>query len=276
MYVAFSRAQLALMIGLVLSAESDVTRAENLIGITSGFSPGSAPIVQIDSQTGQFTTITTGSRSYNALAQNSIGQLFGAWFSGSGENGRISRFDPITGSIQQTFDAVTPGSDTVRGLAFDSSDQLFAIVNQNDISGSPTVSDDLFTFDLASESTALIGSLGFTAVQGLDISPSGEFYAWDIFDGLLTVDPLTGAATDLNPTIGGTADIQSIVFAPDGTLFGANENLYEIDPATGAFTQIGSGSGLDVRGIEFIVPEPSTFALLPPILLLCFLRKRKK
>jgi len=232
-----------------------------LVGVTSGFVPGTAPQVRIDPQTGRYTEVHSQGRAYNSLAQNSVGELFGGWFSGSGDNGRVSRFDPNNGALLQTFNAITPDADSSRGLSFDANDQLFAVINRNDGSGSPTIDDDLYQFDLANETTTLIGSLGFMSVQGLDISPTGAFYVWDVGAGLLTVDPMTGAATDVNPTIGGTGAIQSIVFAPDGRLFGARENLFSIDPTTGSFTQIGSGSDYDIRGIEWVVPEPTTLPL---------------
>src|SRR5438093_1522828 len=81
--------------------------------------------------------------------------------------------------------------------------------------GSPTLPDDLYVIDLANETTTRIGSMGFLGVQGLDYSPSGLLYAWDVSEGLLIVNPITGAATDVNSSVGGTGAIQSIVFAPD-------------------------------------------------------------
>ena len=255
-----------LALGVAFLLLPSLANASYLVGVSSGFVRGTAPQVRIDLQTGEYTTLHAQGRSYNSLAKNSAGELFGGWFSGSGENGRVSRFDPDTGAVLQTFNAVTPGADSSRGLSFDSSDNVFAVINRNDSQGSPTLDDDLYRFDLASQTTIRIGSLGFGAVQGLDISPDGNFFAWDVVTGLLSVDPLTGIATDINPTIGGTGDIQSIVFAPDGQLFGARRNLYSIDPTTGAFTQIGVGSGIDIRGIEFIVPEPSSGAILLSLL----------
>jgi len=262
------------LIGLVLLASS--ARADYIVGVSSGFVPGTAPIVRIDPQTGAYTTITTGCRAYNSLAQSSAGELFGGWFSGSGNQGRVSRFDPATGAILETFNAITPGAGDTRGLSFDANDNLYAVVNRDDNSGSPTLDDDLYRFDLTNETTTVIGSLGFRGVQGFDIAPNGTFFAWDGDDGLLTVDPTTGSATDVNPAIGGTAEIQSIVFAPDGRLFGARRNLYSIDTATGIFTQIGNGSNIDLRGIEYVVPEPSGVSMGLTGLATLVLRVRKR
>jgi|GEM_PF-5714728 len=60
----------------------------------------------------------------------------------------------------------------------------------------------------------------------------------------------------------GPEGIQSIAFAPDGTLygigrtFGENGKLYIIDSLTGAYRLVGDTGGMnDVRGLEF-VPAP--------------------
>jgi hypothetical protein len=104
----------------------------------------------------------------------------------------------------------------------------------------------------------VIGSLGFLGVQALDFAPNGELFAWDVDFGLLAVNPINGVAIDVNPAIGGSGAIQSIVFAPDGRLFGARQALYSINPVTGAFAAIGHASTFDLRGIEWIVPEPAS------------------
>ena len=243
----------------------------SLVGVTSGFVPGSAPFVSIDPDTGVYTTLSTAARSHNALAADSSGDLYASWFSGSGDQGRVSRIDPNTGVIIETFNAVTPGAGDIRGLAFDGADTLYAVVNRNDQFGAPTLPDDLYTIDLDSETTTLVGSLGFMSVQGLDFSPSGDLVAWDIGDGLLEVDPLTGAAVDAGPTDGSPL-IQSIAFAPDGALYGAGPRLFELNPADGSVISAGPSGGPDVRGIEWVVPEPSTSvgaAVLTALACLC-------
>lgn len=248
--------------------------ADAIVGVPLGYAPGTAPLVKIDPDTGAYSVLATSGNSYNALAQNSQGDLFAAFFSGSAPNGRIARINPQTGAALDVFNAVTPGAGSIRGLAFDADDRLFAVVNRDDASGSPTVNDDFYEINLTTQTTQLIGSLGYLSVQAMDVAPNGHFYAWDNDFGLLAVDPLTGAAADVNPSIGGTPSIQSIVFAPDGRLFGAREQLFSIDPATGTYTAIGGGGEIDLRGIEWIVPEPGTCILtgIGVMLVLC-LRK---
>jgi hypothetical protein len=259
---------LARLLCLATSAAS----AGSIVGVPVGFTPGTAPLVRIDPATGVYSTPSTTGNSYHALALNSAGDLYAGWFSVSAANGRVSRIDPRTGVPLETFNAATPGAGSIRGLSFDPSDRLLAVVNRDDAQGSPTLPDDLFEIDLGSETANRIGSLGFPGVQGLDFSPHGLLFAWDVHEGLLTVDPVTGAAADVNPAVGGTAEIQSIVFSPDGRLFGASDRLFGIDPATGSFAPIGAGGGPDIRGIEWIVPEPATSVLLLSGLLIMAVR----
>jgi hypothetical protein len=155
-------------------------------------------------------------------------KFMAGWFSTTEDNGRVSRINPATGAPLQTFNAVTPGAGSIRGLSFHTSGNLFAVVNRNNAQGSPTLPDDLYEINLGTQTTSRIGSLGFLSVQPLDVSPSGSFFAWDTQDGQLTVNPATGVAVDVNTSIGGSVEIQPNVFAPDGRLFGAGDTISSI------------------------------------------------
>jgi hypothetical protein len=99
-----------------------------IVGVSLGFTPGTAPVVKIDPASGVYTVLNSIGNSYNALAQDSNGALYGGSFSGTAENGRVSRIDPLTGVPLETFNAITPGAGDIRGLSFDSMNRLFAAV----------------------------------------------------------------------------------------------------------------------------------------------------
>ncbi len=74
-------------------------------------------------------------------------------------------------------------------------------------------------------------------VYSLSFAPDGALYGLGNGDGnLYTVDPAT-AATQLVGT--SNQFIFGLEFGPDGTLYGCGEDLYVIDPATGAATDRG-------------------------------------
>lgn len=143
-----------------------------------------------------------------------------------------------------------------RGIAFSSAGVLFAIEGEFGFDD-----DILVTIDVATGAVSNIGSMGIDQVQALAFAPDGTLYGWDGNAGLLTVDPSTGAATDVNGAVGGTFAIQAIEFGPDGTLYGAQNELFTISLADGSTVTVGSGSYSDVRGLAF-VPEPGSGLLV--------------
>jgi DNA-binding beta-propeller fold protein YncE len=121
----------------------------------------------------------------------------------------------------------------------------------------------LYTIDPDTGAGTLVGSMGLDEPTGLDVEPGTGtlFLVYDDDGGsmLATVDPVTAAVTDIGPTLDGDLAIRmsGIGFDPtDGTLygFGYDDNLYEIDPTTGAMTLLhaevfeGYGVAFDCEG----------------------------
>lgn len=252
MNLRFRAAFKKIILIVVIATATRHAYADWIIGVPFGYPAGTAPFVKIDPSSGSYSVLSNVGNSLQALAQNSQSEIFAS--------GRITKIDPATGTPLQQYSSINPAD--IRALAFDGNDRLFAVLNRDDAQGSPTINDDLLEIDLTNQTTQVIGSLGFLGVQALDFAPNGELFAWDVDFGLLTVNPLNGAATDVNPSIGGSGGIQSIVFSPDGRLFGARQALYSINQVTGAFSQLGPASTFDIRGIEWVVPEPASSFLL--------------
>lgn len=212
-------------------------------------------VVSIDTSAGSFSSIgDSGFAGLNSLARNSAGELYavaGKPFFDA--DSTLIRIDPVTGvgTALGTLTGLPGGS--VRALAFSSADALFAIGN----GGGPSaigVADDLYTINISTGISSLVGNTGFTGIQGLDFASNGTLYGWDLGTngaGLITINAATGLGVDVNTLAGeGSADIQSIVFADDGTLYGARNALYTIDPATGVPTLVAAADFPDLRGIE--------------------------
>ncbi len=190
-------------------------------------------IYTVNSYTGVNTQIGTGMAGQNALARDDFGLLWCGVTSGGG----LARVDPSVPSV--TIVHASLGLD-LRGLANAGGPLLWGIRQ--------AVPDQLILIDTFAGTFTTIGSTGFGSIQGLT-SLGGVLYAWDLQQGLMTIDPATGAATDVNPAIAGF-DMQWLSSRGDGTLIGGRGLVYTIDPATGVTTQVGGTAATDLRGAE--------------------------
>jgi len=176
---------------------------------------------------------------------------------------------------------VGPRVGDVRALAFARDGTLFAMRTDG-------MKNQLYTVDTGTGGLRLVGYPGVPGIQALDFGPDGRLYGFDVGDGsgtgvgLVRIDPVTALATDVDPAVDGRAvDVQTLAFAPDGTLYGAHENLFVVDLNTGGLTLVGPIESVPtgIRGMVWI-PEPSTLtalATLAAALLLAHLwRKRKR
>ena len=208
----------------------------------------------------------------NAMATNSLGEIYVAR-NESPPNEGLFKLDPLTGQATRVAD-IGPFSymNSIRAMAFSPADVLYV----SNMEG-PAM---LYTVDVATGAIDKIGTGSIRDIQGMDFSPSGVLYGYSLDEGLITIDPATGASTDVNSSVGATISAQTIAFAPDGKLYAASGSLYELSVDTGQATYIGAGLG--VRGMDFVstsVPEPSSLAALLGIasigLLGCAWRRRR-
>ena len=97
-------------------------------------------------------------------------------------------------------------------------------------------------------------------LRNFDFSPEGVLYGWGRDQGLYTIDTSSAEIADVNPVAVGPF-LQSIVFTPQGELLGVRndrgvdgliEEIYEIDPETGAAAPRATGIRRDLRGLVFI------------------------
>ena len=234
-----------------------VAHGADLVGISI-----SGPVYHIDPATGLGSEVATTQGGFNALGQDRGGRIVGVGTApGLTELYEINPFDGSTTRLATSSPAMS-----VRGLAFSPSDVLYAIVDGGQSNGTFHL-DMLYRVDATTGEFTLIGTdIGLTRTQGLEISADGTLYGWDLTAGLVTIDPVTGLATDVNPDVSGFGvAIQTLVFDSRGTLFGGRNELYTIDPATGVTTRVGGGGYSDVRGMALIA-EPTTCGIgtFPP------------
>ncbi len=170
----------------------------------------------------------------------------------------LYRLDQHSGLAQHLVR--TPLAD-IRALAYSPGDVLYAI-NKTSFFGP----SQLFTVDDVTGNATFISDLPVRASQALDFSPQGVLFGWSRDDGLLTIDPVDGTYTPVNP--GGTTGspfMQSLAFTRDGLLFGTDGNdLYTVDVATSATAYVPMVNfPYGVRGLaDLTIPEPSLATIL--------------
>lgn len=218
-------------------------------------------IYRIDESTGTGTQLGQAvSAGLNSAASDPAGTVYSA-------AGRLIVIHPFT-ATSEAGPTLTPASFDVRAMAYSPEGFLYAARNV-DLPDGTHVSDELYTVDAGTGATTSVGSIGMPGIQGMAFSPGGVLYGWDdgagtgAGAGLVTIDTTTALATDVNPAVGGSAlHVQTLEFTPDGTLYGARDALYTVDVQSGELTLVGSGGYSNLRGLAFVVPEPSTAAML--------------
>lgn len=236
-----------ILFGITLVAATAATlSAQDMIAVDND-----GGVYLVDSATGSGTFLaSSAAATANAMARRSDGKIFVAG-EVSGVPLPIYEIDVVTGAATQV--ATVPVED-VRGLAFDPADVLYAVVDRNTTGFD---FDDLYVFDLAAGTATLVGPTNLKGVQALTWGVD-SFYAWDCGSGggtglgLITIDPATGTANDVDPSVPGTcADVQSLTMSKTGVLYGIRDELFTVDTSTGSLTLVGSGGFFDVRGAEF-------------------------
>jgi hypothetical protein len=91
--------------------------------------------------------------------------------------------------------------------------------------------------DVATGSVVVVGTMN-VVMWDIAFDPLGNLFGVGNGNTLYRINP-TNAATTFVGNLGAT--VNSLVFAADGTLYGASNALFRINPSTGAATRIGNG-----------------------------------
>jgi hypothetical protein len=93
--------------------------------------------------------------------------------------------------------------------------------------------------DLASGIVTMVGGMG---VQMTDIAfdAQGHLFGVTFQSALFRINPDNGATSFVGAL--GVEGVNSLVFGADGTLYGASDRLYTINPATGVSSAVGNAS----------------------------------
>lgn len=217
--------------------------AQDLFGITH-----LGDLIRIDKTTGTGALVgSSGFSGTNAAASDSSGRIFSIKPLSDGL-GQLIEFDPTTGdgSVFLELPVCSSGWD-VRGMAFDSNDTLFIVLDR-DILG---LNDVLATVNTVNGQCSEIGDMQQETIQALAFDSDDNLFCLSVsaFGGLCRVNVTTGVVTSMSfrPFF----DSQALEFDQDGTLFAARSNLQRLDPISGIPTLVGPTGFSDIRGLAF-------------------------
>ncbi len=212
------RSQLAALLAGTISMSAlaqDLTTVTRFLGVAG-----------LDSDTGTLYPIAPGFANPKGLARDGVGQLWSTgFFNGAAQ---LIRIDPGNGTW--TVTATLPHSP--HSLATASGTGLYA-----------AAASMLLHIDTATGVMTAIGDTGL-ADLGAIVTLGNQLYGWDRLLGLVVLDPLTGAATDVNPMIGGgtlaTSGIDWMAVRNDGVMVGGTSPLrFTFDMASGIAQFVG-------------------------------------
>ncbi len=230
----------------------------------------------IDPLSGQYQELSRPDHNFNSMARSESGEYLAS--ASQGQRVSLYLIDPLFGSANLLTNVQGLGDgQTIRGMTFSTDGRLFIATNPASRSGTTF---QIYEIDSSSGDATLIGATGLSGLQSLATASDGMIYGFDIGtsgQGLVTIDPSTGLAADVNPLIDDQESaIQSLAFSPDGTLFGmGQEAIFTVNTLDGTLTLVAPFS-IDIRGMEFFpIPEPHSFRLfLTGLLVFAIMRYR--
>ena len=239
---------------------SSPLHAEYLIGVS-----WSGAVYRFDDPLGAPHLLKQTSYLFNSLAQDSSGQLFATAPSSFNGLSDLIKIDPSNGSttnlgtILSTFEWSLSGA--IVATTFSKDDTFFGIYSTR-VNGQ--VRNQLITIDRRSSWMRLVGDIS-PRIMGLTTDSGGNIYATTLATrdgaagGIALLDPLALTLHDLFD--GDDIDTQTIAMNSSGHLFAARTSVRSYDLSTGSYGPQGVPTTLDLRGMEFVVPEPTVVAL---------------
>ncbi|MBD2094053.1 matrixin family metalloprotease [Trichocoleus sp. FACHB-591] len=210
-------------------------------------------LLKIDPLTGNYNVVgDSGFPGLKLLAESPSGFLYSKTQVAVNSNLETSliELDPLTGKGRKVTNISI--NSHLTGLAFSSSGQLFATYNTGQYS---TGDDYLIEITPSTGAVRTIGNTHLGIVRNIAFSPDGILYAWDMQNGLATIDTNTGSSSFQG--IKNTA-LVSMTFSNNGNILGQVDTMntsdfYNVDIVTKSMNLIGSGpANLHGVSLEFV------------------------
>lgn len=148
------------------------------------------------------------------------------------------------GSLNLTTGVFTPistTSPTIYGMGFTSGGTLYGTDNQNP--------SNVYTINPGTGTATLVGAAPPYSALGSTVGPNGLIYAVSDNSAFYTINPSTLATNTINASLGfandGLAVFDNGQFYTDASTGTPSDLLEQVNPVTGAPTQIGVGLGFE-------------------------------
>lgn len=203
-----------------------------------------------------YNTDTTGGNSGSPIILESTGQAIGIHTGGGCSVGGGANTGTAIQSPKLKNALAVPKGVCGSGASGTPSGPLYAIGD---------AANNLGTFQRQSGQFSRVSAPAAAPVALGYRSQDDRFYAIDLSQRFVLIDPATGTGTAGSPITGTTAPVTDIAHDPRADRFigvsNATGQFVSINPQTGAATNIGTAGGGNIVGIAFLTATAQIFAL---------------
>ncbi len=196
-------------------------------------------LLSVDASTGNVAVLGQTGRDYaSAIAFDPVARRL---YASTAWTNELLEVDPATGVGTTIGPTGLSDPDYIHALAFDPVSRT--LYGASD--------DDLWTVDVQTGASTVVGPIGFSYVHALAFDPETGFLVGSDGAQLIRIDPWTGAGTLLATT---TASVEGLAFVPrDKKLYAvgndfAGQFFFTIDSSTGATAQLRNAPNCHIPG----------------------------
>lgn len=135
---------------------------------------------------------------------------------------------------------VVDAGDPIDAMAFDGHRSMYLAVPRTErVNGQTRYLDsELHRWDLESGERSFVATLNSPYYRTLAMNPDGQLVSLQDWE-YRRIDPITGAVTVVTRWTSGGHGVDALGFGPRGKLYGVDDSLWRVDPATGEKTLVG-------------------------------------
>jgi len=245
---------IGLVVGLTCYLCPVIARAEALYAVSFSTPARAGLLLKIDPETGQGTEVGEVADDFSPMGLIAVKNRL---YTFDQVRDEILEIDPSSGSI---LNSINIGNGEVREIFGEGG----MAIRSNGVGYVLDAAGELYRFSLDPPASVLVADQFPFNINGIAFDAQDQLYGYSTNLGkLILIDEVAGTFEEVGALGTGTGSLGGLAFRSDGMLFAAFESrLMQISTITGAATEIGSIGYLNVAGLTFLVPEPSSIELL--------------